>query len=226
MHQFVAQPPESKDQLLQRAFQLSGMTLGQLANKLNQPTPETLLHAKGWVGQLLEKSLGATAGNLDLPDFPNLGIELKTLPINHQLLPQESTYLCRISLPINENDFYQSRVWRKCQRILWIPIQAAPAIPIVNRQIGTPLLWRPSAEIEAILKQDWHELNEMMRLGQFENLSARLGTYLHVRPKAANSKDLIHVLNEEGTTIPIVPKGFYLRSCLTQHILSTNFFLA
>ena len=206
--------------LKQRAQALAGKTLGQLAEELNENVPNDLLRAKGWVGQLLEKSLGATAGNRDIPDFPDLGIELKTLPINEKGKPQESTYLCHVTLPLEEVDFFQSRAWSKLANVLWVPIQTHPNQPISERIIGTPLFWSPSKAITRILKTDWDELTERMRLGYYENLSAHQGTYLQLRPKAANSKVLIQVINHMGQAISIVPRGFYLRVDLTQHILS------
>ena len=75
-------PPETDDELLHRAQQIAGLTLLQLANQLAEPVPEKLHHAKGWIGQLLEKALGATAGSLPEPDFQQLGIELKTTEID------------------------------------------------------------------------------------------------------------------------------------------------
>lgn len=226
MHQLFVGPPQSEQDLTHRAKFIAGMSLGELADRLAVSVPTNLFHAKGWVGQLLEKALGATAGNLDQPDFEHLGIELKSLPVKANGLPQESTYICRVHLPIEEFDFYQSRVWRKCRHILWVPIEASAHIPVTQRKIGTALLWQPDKRIEAILKQDWEELNDMMRLGQFDRLSAHLGTYLQCRPKAANSQQQIYILNEEGVKTPIVPKGFYLRVHLTQHILLTHYALA
>lgn len=227
MYQLPISSPDSEDCLLQRANALAGMSLRELAEKLNETTPANLLRAKGWVGQLLEKALGASAGNLDVPDFPQLGIELKTLPINASGHPQESTYLCRVSLPLQESpNFYESRVWRKCARILWVPIQADSTISLADRRIGTPLLWSPCAHITSILKQDWEELIDMMRFGQFEQLSAHHGVYLQLRPKAANAKVFVNVTNDQGKEVAIVPKGFYLRPRLTQQILQMYYALA
>lgn len=223
MHQFDLLTPDSIEQLMHQSLMLAGISLGELAKKLNISVPTHLDFAKGWPGQLIEKTLGADAGNLDLPDFQHLGVELKTLPINAHGLPQESTYLCRVTLPLTETDFYQSRVWRKCARILWVPVEASHNIPVAERKIGTAVLWSPSTYIEGVLKQDWEELMQMMRLGQFDMLSARLGTYLQLRPKAASARTKVMVTNAEGEYVPIVPKGFYLRPQLTQQIVAEHY---
>lgn len=55
-------PPETEEQLLAQAQQLSGYTLGELAALVGLVTPENLKRDKGWIGVLLEIWLGASAG--------------------------------------------------------------------------------------------------------------------------------------------------------------------
>lgn len=209
--------PQSESELLERANTLIGCTFGELASALGQKIETDSRRAKGSLGQLLELALGATSGSLPQPDFNNLGIELKTIPISEKGLPKESTYICTAPIPNPEREWRTSRVYRKMAHILWVPYLDTPSIS--DRRICTPLLWRMTPEIETILKQDWEELTEYIHLGQVEKLSAHLGTYLQVRPKAANSRTLIPIINHSGETISIVPKGFYIRSQLTKLIL-------
>ncbi|MCF6319568.1 MAG: DNA mismatch repair protein MutH, partial [Proteobacteria bacterium] len=75
-----AQTPVNKQELMKRANSLAGLTIQQLANKMKTDIPESLIHAKGWFGNLLEDYLGAEAASSPKPDFFNLGIELKTIP--------------------------------------------------------------------------------------------------------------------------------------------------
>lgn len=218
--------PATESELCRRAHELAGKTLGELAALWGEVTPSSQLHAKGWVGQFIEKILGASAANWDQPDFVNLGIELKTLPINRLGIPVESTYICMLSLPLLETDFHQSRVWRKMAKILWIPIEANKEQALAQQKIGTPLLWSPNQRLYQQLKQDWEELTELIALGRFSELSAHQGKYLQIRPKAANAKILTHTLNQEGHMISIVPKGFYLRRDLTRQIMQQHYALS
>lgn len=55
-------PPETEEQLLAQAQQLSGYTLGEPAALVGLVTPENLKRDKGWIGVLLEIWLGASAG--------------------------------------------------------------------------------------------------------------------------------------------------------------------
>ena len=81
--------------LLNRAQSLAGKTFLELAqlSGLTAPT-DNRLNMKGWLGQTLERFLGATAGSQSLPDFVELGIELKTIPLLPDGRPKESTYIC------------------------------------------------------------------------------------------------------------------------------------
>ena len=93
--------PQTLEQLLQRAQAIAGLTLGELADELHVAVPPDLKRNKGWVGMLLETALGATAGSKAEQDFAHLGVELKTLPINEQGFPLETTFVSLAPLAQN-----------------------------------------------------------------------------------------------------------------------------
>ena len=212
-------PPLSEKELLESASKIAGMTLRQIANQLGLATPTDQFHHKGWVGQLLELSLGATANSLPEPDFQHIGVELKTLPLNRNGSPKESTFVCAINLTKIESHWENSLVKHKLSRVLWVPVEADPDIPLAARRIGSAILWSPDEKQEVTLKRDWEELMEMFTLGELEQITAHQGQYLQVRPKAANTRSLTKGINSEGEEILTLPRGFYLRTILTRQIL-------
>ncbi|MDZ7661204.1 DNA mismatch repair endonuclease MutH [Thiohalophilus sp.] len=217
-------PPHSEQALLERAREIAGQRFAELAEQLGEPVPANQRHAKGWVGQLLERALGASAASLPEPDFQQLGVELKSLPLNANGLPRESTYVCTV--PMNEtHQLRWERSWlrQKLQRVLWIPIEADPRLPLAQRCIGNALLWSPSPGQEAMLRDDWEELMELVCLGRWEELSARHGRYLQIRPKAAHSRVLTEAHDSEGNLCQILPRGFYLRTDFTRQILEQHY---
>ena len=222
------QPPISplnERELLDRARQLAGQTLAAIATHYQQPLVCNLNRSKGFVGDLIEYVLGASAGNISMPDFPHLGIELKTLPINQKGQPLESTYVCTTPRITEMGSWQQSRVRQKLLKVLWVPIEAEATIPLAHRRIGTPVLWQMPPPLETILQADWEELVTCLSLGQLQRLSAKMGTYLQVRPKAAHSRIAHARLNEEGTLIHTNPQGFYLRTSFTKMILEKSYCL-
>lgn len=185
--------------------------------------PCELKYDKGWFGLCLEALLGATAGNQCAPDFTKLGIELKTIPVSPKGIPLESTYICHAPLPFYETDWEFSQVYQKIRHVLWIPIIVTPNMPLGSRRVGQPCLWQPSVKQEDILKQDWRELSEYLRVGNLTALHSRLGEALHIRPKAQDSSPKIRLLSAEGTFEQTNARGFYLRTPFTTHLLSEHY---
>lgn len=220
----VVSPPTSEEQLLKRARQLAGLTLADLAIKFNQTIPKDTRHAKGWIGQLVETTLGATASSLAEPDFQLIGIELKTLPLTSSGKLKESTYVCTVPLTnLHEQNWQTSWLKRKLQRVLWLPIEADKRIPLASRHIGNAILWSPDEDEATQLQQDWEELMELVCLGKLDQITSHMGRYLQIRPKGANAKSLTTTLDEEGNIIQTLPRGFYLRPEFTQRILQANY---
>ncbi len=159
--------PKSEQELLERARQIAGMSYQQLAQEANMTVPPDLKRDKGWVGQLLEWHLGATAGSKPQQDFEQLGIELKSIPISYTGKPLETTFVCVAPLTgVHGLTWENSHVRNKLSRVLWVPVEGEREIPLAERRVGSPLIWSPSSEEENQLKADWEELMEFIVLGR------------------------------------------------------------
>lgn len=219
-------PPENEQQLLARAQALAGFNLGELAARAQVSIPKDLKRDKGWVGMLLELYLGAMAGSKPEQDFPELGIELKTIPVDAAGNPLETTFVCVAPLTGNSGVTWESsHVRHKLARVLWIPVEGERQIPLAQRRVGCPLLWQPNQEETEMLRRDWEELMDLIVLGQVERITARHGEVLQLRPKAANNKALTEATGEQGQPILTLPRGFYLKKNFTQALLARHFTL-
>lgn len=209
--------------LHERIATLQGHTIGSLAHTLGLTSPEDLQHHKGWLGQVLELALGTDAGSQSKPDFTQLGIELKTIPVTAAYQPLESTYVCTVPLQsLSTLTFENSSVHAKLSHVLWIPILTLPQSRIADRPLLTPVLWQPNETQSHILKTDFDEIMDLIAVGQLAQITASLGVALHVRPKAANAKVLTSAFDEEGHASSTLPRGFYLRPSFTAEILRTQ----
>lgn len=212
--------PQTLEQLLSQAQSIAGLTFGELADELHIPVPPDLKRDKGWVGMLLETALGATAGSKAEQDFSYLGVELKTLPINAEGYPLETTFVSLAPLVQNSGVKWEnSHVRHKLSCVLWMPIEGSRHIPLRERHIGTPILWKPTAEQERQLKQDWEELMDLIVLGKLDQITARIGEVMQLRPKGANSRAVTKGIGKNGEIIDTLPLGFYLRKEFTAQIL-------
>ncbi|TEW53355.1 DNA mismatch repair endonuclease MutH [Psychromonas sp. RZ22] len=216
--------PTSESQLLEYCEAIAGYSLSELAEIANIPVPRDLRKNKGWVGQLIEWHLGATAGSKPEQDFKHLGIELKTIPIDRQGKVLETTFVC--STPILHTThltWHNSNIRNKLSKVLWLPVQGERQISLAERIVGNGFLWTASPIQEQLMQQDWDELMEKIALGKIEQISARDGQVLQLRPKAANGQSLTDAYGDQGQLIKVRPRGFYLKKSFTQGIINQQF---
>lgn len=210
---------QNEDELLAACRQIEGMTFGQIASFLHVKASEMSTARKGWVGCAIERLLGADGGCLARPDFLSLGIELKTLPINRLGKPAESTFVTKLSLlNLHRETWETSTCWAKLKRVLWVPVESDKSIHFLARRVGRAFLWSPDLESASILQRDWLELTSLIVLGRLDAVSAHLGEYLQIRPKAAHGRALSESYDEFGQVVCTLPRGFYLRPSFTEKI--------
>ncbi|MFQ5661162.1 MAG: DNA mismatch repair endonuclease MutH [Gammaproteobacteria bacterium] len=216
-------PPGSESELLENAGKLAGKTVGQIACEAGLQVPAAQTHAKGWVGQLIEIVLGATASSLPEPDFQNIGVELKTLPINHTGRPKESTYVCIVPLTAGKSPLWEdSIVKRKLSRVLWVPVESDASITLTQRRVGSAFIWSPDPQQLAELRSDWQELMDMVCMGELDQISSKQGKILQIRPKAADSAALAKTATATGEPGFTLPRGFYLRASFTHTLIKIH----
>ena len=231
--------PTDEAELIRRARALAGLTLPELERLAHGPAslceassasgaisseaserPISSLRRKGRVGQLVERALGAPGGSSRGPDLPTLGVELKTIPLNRQGVPQETTFVCTV--PLSElpyTDFEQSVLRQRLARVLFVPIESEPGLPYEQRRVGQALLWSPSPAELALLRQDWERVARLVTAGEVESITGHLGEVLQVRPKAANASVHRVLETEDGQVQWVRPRGFYLRRTFTAAIV-------
>ena len=208
------EPPRDEHELRVRAHCLAGRTLDAIASEMGIDLAETGVHTKGKVGTLLERALGARGGSLARHDFPHLGIELKSIPIDQRGVPRESTFVCTVSISdADAAEWSTSWARAKLAHVLWIPILTP------QRRVENPVLWRPTAHQEAALAADFDEIMGTIAVGGIEGLTARTGRFLQLRPKAQDGTPRAFAYGAEGERIATVPRGFYLRARFTGAIL-------
>jgi len=216
-------PPGNIAELMDRVESLAGRQLGWIAERVNVTAPPDLRRDKGWMGSLLETALGATGGSAAQRDFPDLGVELKSIPVSDAGRPRESTFVCTAPLgPELLMDWDQSWLRAKLAHVLWVPILGGAHRPPGARVVGDALLWSPTPAQESVLRADWDELSDLLGLGHFETLDARWGQALQVRPKAADSHARTWALDADAQWVQVNPRGFYLRKSFTEEILAAG----
>lgn len=208
-------PEANEDSLLARALSLAGFPLGRLA----EGAPPS---GKGAAGALVERALGIAPSSRPEPDVPELGVEVKSVPVRDGRAV-ESTWVCAAApASLAEETWRTSRARAKLARVLFVPIDvSAPAL--LDRRVGTAFLWTPSVDEEATLRADWEDLADLVSQGLSEHLSARRGRALQLRPKARDARQVRRFATANGEEWVARPQGFYLRRSFVQAILDARF---
>lgn len=195
-----------------------GQSMKAIASQKNM----AFKHDKGQIGQLVEQLLGVQSNSFAGPDLPELGVEIKTLPLNFKKNVLEHTHIGKISLPFKETSFHNSSLWLKMRQILFVPIIAKPKSSMSEKILAQPFLWKANCEEQKQIEQDWLELSSFLRCGQFTEIDSKIGEILHIRPKASHGKDLTFI-QQEKNSYHVLPLGFYLRKSFTQHLIARNY---
>ncbi len=122
-----------------------------------------------------------------------------------------------------EVSWEDSRVRKKLQRVLWLPVEAHSDRLVADRRIGTALLWSPSPDQEQILRADFESHAALIRAGYPDALTAHRGEVLQVRPKAASASVRRTLADAQGDAYETLERGFYLRRSFTTAVLSAAF---
>ncbi|QJC29259.1 MutH/Sau3AI family endonuclease [Enterobacteriaceae endosymbiont of Plateumaris rustica] len=211
--------------LFLRASLIIGHSLNDIAKWLNYNNiPLNLNKDKGWIGKLIELCLlGIQQKNIFNQDIPQIGIEIKTIPIDEKGNTINNTFICSFPL-INKNILIwkKSKLYNKLSKILWIPIiTKSKNTPIGMRIIGNPIIWTPSKRDYKKIYNDWIELMKLLISGNIDYINHYNGTILLVKTKS-NKNKLIEIINQDNKIILTTPRAFYLKKKFTKTLLKNS----
>jgi len=218
--------PATIEVLLERARRLAGLSIAALGKRVGHRVPTTLRWNKGFVGACVERALGAKQKSAPEPDFPHLGVELKTIPVRPDGRPTESTHVCVCALDGSERPtFRESLVYRKLARVLFVPVEDRDDTPLAERRLGMPWLWVMGPDEEAVLARDWADIMGRIRAGEVDAVTGRDGEALQIRTKAQTAAETTAAVGDEGWLVDVRPRAWYLRPSFTGALLRRAFAL-
>lgn len=213
-------PPQTLFQLQQYLFKIKGKTIGDISESLGIEVISDLRLNTGWIGNLIETSLGAVAGSKPTQDFPLLGIELKTVSMSSSGKVLNDVFVS--SLPL---ETFMLQGWETChllyklQHVLFLPVENQTDLAIAERKIGQGVFWQPTTEQLNIIFNDWQQIMELITYGDLNHLKANIGAALCVRVKALSKLQSKAIIDHDGYKQRVVPLSFYLRRSFVQSIL-------
>lgn len=215
------------------AKNLQGMTFQEVLDLGIRPEGDTehdydRKEFKGSLGNLLEERyFGYAANSTQAPDFEEAGVELKSTPFDmtKKGVPSAGERLVLTMIPFDEpveDDFFESHVWKKCQRILLVYYERDREVPHLEQRIHFATLFTPSEEDLEIIKSDYEKIIGIIKEGKAEELSESLTSYLGACTKGATAATSI-VPQYYPPHTPAKKRAFALKRQYMDYILRNLF---
>lgn len=176
----------SRQEIQARAASLHGRKLGSLGSRLplSQPSSSS---TKGLVGRAVEEYFGIPPNSRAEADFPEAGIELKTVPIllaAGEVRPKERISLGMINpAQLAGETWEQASIRHKLASMLLVFYRWSPADQIADFPVLVASLWQPSDATMAALRVDWETIRDLAAAGRASEMSESLTQVLGAATK-------------------------------------------
>ena len=184
--------------------------------------------SKGIYGNLVEELFyGIKPNNSPEPDIPTAKVEIKTTPYrvnaNGTISAKERLVLSMLNFhEENLDDFYQTHLWHKCQKILLLFYKYRKTRDILKNITDKAFLFDWPEEDMPIILEDYKRITQKVLEGRAHELSESDGLYLSTCRKGAGK-------DRDRTTQPYGPelanrRAWSLKSSYMTTLLRTKVF--
>lgn len=204
-----------------------GKTIRQIREELQQERDRL---NKGASGLIVENLLGIKNNNLDEPDIPEIGCEVKVLPLqknrNGEIKAKEPTAIQMINYFEVANEKWETaKIRRKIRLTFWIVYLAkvdGKSLDQNDYVIVDYFLDAPTDITNGIFQKDWEEIQNFIIKGIADKLSCSMGTYLEPKTKGANNQDKTSAPDGKGGTTMVRRRAFYYKKNYTNSMIIPN----
>lgn len=204
--------------------QSKGKTIGQIKEELSIQRNKMV---KGASGLIVENLLGVKNNNLASADIPEIGCEIKILPLqknrNGEIKAKEPTAIQMINyFEVAKETWETAKIRKKISLTFWIVYLAksdGKSLAQDNYIILDYFLDHPTDVQNGIFKKDWEEIQDYIIKGKADSLSCSMGTYLEPKTKGANNRDKTDAPDGRGGKIKVRRRAFYYKKNYTNRIV-------
>lgn len=197
-----------------------GKTIGQIKDELNIERNKMV---KGTSGLIVEELLGIENNNRDEADIPEIGCEIKSLPLqknkNGIIKAKEPTAIQMINYIEVANETWETAKLRgKITLTFWVVYLAKENGKALNQNdyvIIDYFLDHPNDIQNNIFKKDWEEIQKYIQTGRADELSCKMGEYIEPKTKGKNNQDKTDAPDGKGGIIQARRRAFYYKKNYT-----------
>ena len=178
---------------------------------------------KGASGLIVENLLGVENNNRDEADLPQIGCEIKILPLQKNkdgsVKAKEPTAIQMINYcEVATETWKTAKLRSKINLTFWV-VYLAKENGASKKQddyvIVDYFLDHPSDVQNEIFKSDWEDIQAYILRGEADKLSCSMGTYLEPKTKGANNQDKTNAPDGNGGIIRARRRAFYYKKNYT-----------
>ncbi|MBO7652220.1 MAG: hypothetical protein J6S84_05860 [Bacteroidales bacterium] len=204
-----------------------GKTIGQIKDELNIERNKMV---KGASGLIVENLLGIENNNRDEADIPEIGCEIKILPLqknrNGDIKAKEPTAIQMINyMEVAKETWETAKLRGKIALTFWVVYLAKENGKSLNQNdyvIVDYFLDHPNDIHNSIFKKDWEEIQNYIKSGRADQLSCSMGVYLEPKTKGANNQDKTDAPDGKGGTTKARRRAFYYKKNYTNSAIIPN----
>lgn len=199
-----------------------GKTIGEIKEELNI---HNTVMKKGASGLIVETLLGIKNNNIKDADIPEIGCEVKILPLqknkNGEIKAKEPTAIQMINYFEVANQTWETADLRKKINLtFWVVYLAkenGKAFAQDDYKIIDYFLDQPSQSDNLVFKSDWELIQDYIKRGDADKLSCSMGKYLEPKTKGVNNKNLTDAPDGKGGSIRAKRRAFYYKKHYTNN---------
>jgi len=204
-----------------------GKTIGQIKSELKLERENM---KKGASGLIVENLLGIKNNNESDADIPEIGCEVKILPLqknkNGEIKAKEPTQIQMINyFEVAKETWKNAKIKKKITLTFWVVYLAKENSKSLNQddyKIVDYFVDHPDSSKTEIFKKDWEDIRDYIIKGLGDKLSCSMGTYIEPKTKGANNQDLTNAPDGKGGSIKIRRRAFYYKKNYTNSQIIPN----
>lgn len=204
-----------------------GKTISQIKSELNIIQNNM---KKGASGLIVENLLGVKNNNNSNADLPEIGCEIKVLPIqknkNGEIKAKEPTQIQMINYFEVANEVFETaKIRKKINLTFWIVYLAkldGKALAQDDYKIIDYFIDHPNEDKIVIFKQDFELIQDYIIRGLADKLSCSMGQYLEPKTKGKNNQDKTDAPDGKGGKIKVRRRAFYYKKNYTNGQIIPN----
>lgn len=185
---------------------------------------------KGASGLIVENLLGIKNNNRADADIPEIGCEIKILPLqvnrNGGIKAKEPTAIQAINyFDVAKESWETANLRKKITLTFWIVYLAKEKGKSLNQDdyvILDYFLDYPNDFQISIFKKDWENIQDFIIRGLADKLSCSMGEYIEPKTKGKNNQDVTDAPDGKGGRIKARRRAFYYKKNYTNNNIIPN----